>query len=127
MIGRRILVTTALALLIALGGCGKAEPTVGGQSVSHWAEALKSPDARLRKKAATKLGNVGTIDPAAVPALVGAVKDRDASVRAEAIVSLLRIGNDSPDTVAALKDAVQDRDATVRRYAAKALQKIDRR
>src|SRR2546421_10382929 len=103
MIGRRILVTTALALLIALGGCGKAEPTVGGQSVSHWIEGLKSPDARLRKKAATKLGNAATIDAAAVPALVGALKDRDAAVRAEAIVSLMRVGDHTPPTVAALK------------------------
>src|SRR2546425_1041708 len=103
MIVRRILVATALVLPVGVGGCGKAEPTVGGQSVSHWIEALKSPDARLRKKAATKLGNAATIDAAAVPALVGAVKDRDAGVRAEAIVSLLRVGDDTPQTVAALK------------------------
>src|SRR5438046_5014679 len=99
MIVRRILVTTALALLIGVGGCGKTEPTVGGQSVSHWIEALKAPDARLRKKAATKLGNAATIDPAAVPALIGALKDRDAAVRAEAIVSLMRVGDDTPQTV----------------------------
>ena len=47
----RRLVLTAL-LLAAVGGCGRTPPTLaGGKPVSYWLEAVRGPDARLRKTA----------------------------------------------------------------------------
>jgi HEAT repeat protein len=106
-------------------GCGKAEPpTAGGKPVGHWVEALKDPDAKVRKKAVRKLANAGAAAPAVVPALAGALKDRDPAVRAEAALGLLRIGPEARDAVPALKEATKDRDRTVRSHAARALEKV---
>jgi HEAT repeat protein len=115
----------AVGLAVAAVGCGEARPTTaGGKPVSYWVEALQDPDAKVRKKAATKLGNVGAADAAAVPALAGALKDRDAGVRAEAALALLRIGPAAREAIPALEDAARaDRDARARGYAAKALEK----
>jgi HEAT repeat protein len=111
---------------LLLGGCGNQESlTAGGKPVAHWLEALKSPDAKARKRAVQKLANVGTADPAAVPALAGALKDRDAGVRAEAALGLLRIGPDAKGAAAALQEAARkDKSATVRSHAGKALAKV---
>jgi HEAT repeat protein len=112
-------------LSVFLGGCRRAEPTlVGGKPVNYWVQALQDPDAKLRKKAAFKLGNVGAADPAVVPTLILAVKDRDAGVRAEAILALLKIGPAVPEAIPAFLEAQKDRDANVRSSAAKALEKI---
>src|SRR5438046_8548903 len=85
---KRIPMKTFLVVLLAVAssGCSRPQPTLaGGKPVSHWVEALQSPDAKLRKEAAFKLGNVGATDPTAFPALVGALKGRDAAVRCEAV------------------------------------------
>jgi hypothetical protein len=113
-------------LIVALNGCGHAPPTVaGGKPVSYWVEALKSPDAKLRKKAVFKLGNVGPADAAALPALIGALKDTNAEVRCEAILALVKYGPGAREAIPALSEAQQqDRDATVRTYAAEALAKL---
>jgi HEAT repeat protein len=123
---RRVLLVVAVGLIACLSGCGEAQPlTAGGKPVSHWVQALQGPDAKARKKAATELGNVGSADPAAVPALAGALKDRDAGVRAEAALALLRIGPAAREAVPALEEAAQkDREAKVRDYAARALEKV---
>ena len=119
-----------LALIAVLGaalaGCGRTPPTLaGGKPVSYWLEAVQGPDARLRKTAVFKLGNVGPGDAAVVPALVGALRDRDAGVRREAILALMKCGPDARDAVPALTDLRRrDGDAQVRAYAARALQKL---
>jgi HEAT repeat protein len=114
---------SAAALLLA--GCGAAQPTmVHGKPVSHWLEALRSPEAGVRKKAVHALGFVGASDPAALSALTGAVKDRDAGVRAEAVLALLNLGPAARDALPALEEAQKDRDARVRAYAAKALERV---
>jgi HEAT repeat protein len=123
----RIVLLAALCAGAALiAGCGSQEPlTAGGKPVSHWVEALKSPDAKLRKTAVKKLANVGAADPAAVPALAGALKDRDAGVRAEAALGLLRIGPAAQEAVPALQEAARkDASPTVRAHAGKALEKV---
>jgi HEAT repeat protein len=113
------------AALLVVVGCGKpAAPTAGGKPVQHWLGALKDPDARVRKKAATKLGNVGIADPAAVPALVAALKDPDARVRGEAVLALARIGRAAKEAAPALAEARSDPDPTVRSYADRALAKV---
>ena len=113
-------------LVILLGGCSKAEPMLaGGKPVSHWVQALQSPDARLRKQAAFKLGNVGPADPTALPALIGALKDRDAWVRREAILAVLKCGPAARDAIPALTDLQKNAtDASTRTSATKALEKL---
>jgi HEAT repeat protein len=107
-------------------GCGKAQPTLaGGKPVSYWVKVLRGPDAKLRKKAAFKLGNVGPTDATVLPALVRALKDADAGVRCEAILAVLKCGDEAKEAVPALTEVQrQDRDAKVRAYAAKALEKL---
>lgn len=123
----RRLLLLALAL-IGLCGCGRPVATLaGGKPVGYWLDALHGPDARLRKTAVSKLGNVGPTDPAVVPALTAALKDRDAAVRREAITALMKCGADAREAIPVLTDLQQhDRDAQVRRYAAKALEAIGR-
>ena len=113
-------------LVVLLGGCSKAEPTLaGGKPVSHWVQALQSPDARLRKQAAFKLGNVGPADPTALPALIGALKDRDAGVRREAILAVLKCGPTARDAIPALSDLRKNAsDAQTRTLSSKALEKL---
>jgi HEAT repeat protein len=121
--------TLALVLvLLALGGCGPATPTLaGGKPVAYWLEALHGPDAKLRKTAAFKLGNVGPADAAVVPVLTAALKDRDAGVRREAILALMKCGVEAREAIPALTELQQhDRDAQVRIYAAKALRKLQK-
>ncbi len=116
----------AILLAILLTECEKenAPLTSHGKPVSHRLEELKKPDAKARKKAVQALEHVGTADPTAIPALIGAVRDRDATVRSTAILALLNIGPDAKDALPVLNDALKDTDAMVRSYAAKAVQQI---
>ncbi len=118
----------AVGLLLVLGicGCGRSPVTLaGGKPVAYWIEALNNPDVKLRKKAVSKLGNVGPADAAALPALIGALDDRDAGVRCEAIISLLKFGPGARDALAKLEDMQRrDHNAQVRQYAAKAIDKL---
>ena len=116
-----------LVLALAATGCGKPGPTlVGGKPIEDWVKALQHPDAKMRKIAAMKPGNVGPAHPAAFPALLDALKDRDAGVRRDVILALVKFGADAKDALPALDHIRKyDADAKVREYAAKALQKID--
>jgi HEAT repeat protein len=107
-----------LIVVLALCGCGRAQPTMAG---TKWAPALRDPDAKVRRKAAFTLGNIGPSDPAVLPALRAALKDADPEVRCEAILALVRYGPGAHDAVAVLTEVEQsDADAKVRAYAAKA-------
>ena len=119
---------TAFVLAILLSGCNKERPMVaGGKPVSHWVEALKEPDAKQRKTAVIKLGNVGAADEAVLPALLGALADTDAGVRREAILALMKYGPGAREAIPRLTDlSKSDRDAQVRKYAARALEKLER-
>lgn len=123
-------ILTAALVLAFLGGCGKPQPTLsGGKPVSHWVELLRtSPDAKVRKEAAFKLGNVGPTDPAVLPALRGAIKDGDAVVRCEVVLALVKFGPAAQEVVPALIELRdRDRDPKVRSYAAKAVDKMQSR
>lgn len=116
---RRILL---VVLLIALGGCGGAQPTMAG---GKWAAAVRDPDTRVRKKAAFTLGNIGPSDRAVLPALIGALKDADPGVRCEAVLALVKYGPGAREALPALAEVEKkDHDAKVRAYAAKALEKL---
>jgi HEAT repeat protein len=118
---RRLLIAL---VLLSFVGCGKAPPTT---RVNHWIETLRSPDAKLRKKAAFTLGNLGTTDPAVVPALRGALSDTDSAVRREAILALVKCGPLAGDAIPTLTQMQRrDPDARVRQCAAKAVEKLQK-
>ena len=118
----------AIGLFALALGCGKSNVTnekyFSGETVDHWLGEIKNPDAKARKKAADVLGNVGTVDPRAIPALVEAVKDRDAKVRDAAILGLSKIGPPAAAGEAALEAATRDPDPAVRQHATAALERI---
>lgn len=121
--------TVALSILILLGiGCsrtdGPNEKFFNGHTVEHWLDAIKSPEPKTRKKAADVLGNVGSVDPRAIPALIEALKDRDAKVRDAAVLGISKIGTLAIAAESALEDATKDKDATVRTHATTALERI---
>src|SRR5262245_53935508 len=90
---RRSTLTAIAVATFAACGCGPAPPTqAGGKPVSHWVQELKNPDAKARRHAVAKLGNVGTADPDALPAIRSALADADAGVRTEAIQALVKFG-----------------------------------
>lgn len=119
----------AAVVAMALAGCTRTPAPDTGARVRHWIETLHARDAKLRKDAAFKLGNLGLTDPATVvPALTAALKDADRRVRCEAILALVKCG---PAAQQARGELIQlqhaDRDARVRDYAAKALDKLNER
>lgn len=120
--------TAVLLVAGALAGCGGTSvPTAkyfSGEPVAHWLDAIKSADPKVRKRAADVLGNVGPVDPGAVPALATAARDRDPKVRDAAVLALSKIGSDAASAVAALEEATRDTDPTVRAHAATALRRV---
>ncbi len=115
-----------ILLLAVCGGCGQSPPPLaGGKPVHYWVEALHHPDARLRRKAVSKLGNVGPADAEAFPALVAALRDRDPAVRCEAILALLKCGPSAAEALPVLTELRQrDPNPQVRRCAARAVEKL---
>ena len=122
---RNLIVVTVLALL---SGCSKSESvTAGGKPVEYWFEALHSPDAKVRKTAAIKLGHVGPENPAVLSALIAALQDADAEVRCAAILALASFGKAGRDAMPALEELQRnDRNSRVRDYAARALAAMTR-
>jgi HEAT repeat protein len=119
-------VIQASLVVMSLSGCGgRPEPNTAAR-VRHWIETLRKPDAKLRKEAVFKLGNLGlTEPPSVVAALRATLKDADAGVRCEAILALLKCGPAAQDAAGELTDMRRkDRDARVRAYAAKALDRL---
>ncbi|HMF19192.1 MAG TPA: HEAT repeat domain-containing protein [Gemmataceae bacterium] len=113
-------------LAFLLCGCGKEQPTLsGGKPVSHWLAEAKGPDARARKRAVFKLGNVGPADVAAFPAVLAALADQDPSVRCEAIRAVVKFGPKGQVAQSKLAEMRQnDDDEQVRDFAGKALDKL---
>jgi HEAT repeat protein len=111
-----------LVILFCLGGCGTSHPPLAGRK---WADIVRAPDAKLRRKAAFTLGNIGPSDPAVIPALMGALQDRDAAVRCEAVLALLKCGVEAKPAVPVLTQLGQrDPDPKVRSYAVRAAERL---
>jgi HEAT repeat protein len=128
---RAILISIALGFLASgcflLVGCGKTKPPMlaGGKSVEHWVQALADHNLKVREEAVTKLGNVGTSDPTAIPALIGALKDKNAHVRCGAILALAKSPQAAQEAIAPITELQQhDHDPKVRDYAAKSLRRL---
>jgi len=119
----RIALAGLAALLLC--GCGQTpEPLhAGGKPISHWLEGLHDRNPNVRKTAVAKLGNIGSEDPAARPAVLGALKDADVAVRCQAVLALAR-AIDDPAVVQALQEAAKDKDAKVREFATRALKQL---
>ena len=117
-----------MMLSVFMFGCSRSdvpkEKYFSDKPVEHWLEAIKSPEPKTRKKAADILGNVGPVDPRAVPALIDAVKDRDAKVRDAAILGLSKIGPPAASAESVLEEATKDSDPTVRSHATAALVRV---
>jgi HEAT repeat protein len=122
---RRIAIAVGI-LVCPLIGCGQPKTILaGGKPVSHWVKAIQDPDPKVRKTAVAKLGNVGTADSSALPAILGALKDPDPAVRREAILALLKCGPAANEAIPTLLEMQRiDRNAQVRSYAAQALAKL---
>jgi HEAT repeat protein len=117
----------AMVAALGLGGCGEERHPMlsGGREVKSWVEDLRSPDARVRRQAVLKLGNVGDADPAVADALAGALRDSDPLVRHDAVMAVVKLKSPGEPIVAALRDlAKNDQDDRVRESAAKALKKL---
>lgn len=126
---RTAFMVVALAAAVAAGsGCTTREKVPGkwfaGRPVEEWLEAIGSPDAKVRRKAAEVLGNVGPADPRSVPALAKAVNDTDRRVRDAAIVGLSKMGPLAADAGDALEHASRDPDPAVRKRANAALARV---
>lgn len=110
---------------VLLPGCGKGQPPDLGRQVERWVQALDDRDAKVRKNAVLKLGNVGPSEPAVLPALRKALRDGDAGVRADAILALMKCGPAAREAVPTLDELRRhDRDPQVRAYAGRALEKL---
>jgi hypothetical protein len=121
-------VRTAIFIPLALFAIGcSASPEAGrdgDKPTSYWVQALQSPDAQVRKKAADVLGNVGPSDPAAIPALIKALDDNEAKVRDAAVLALSKLGRVAEKAADALDGLKSDPDRTVRQHAAQAARRV---
>jgi HEAT repeat protein len=99
-----------------------------GQFLSHWLDALQSPEAKERQEAAHLLGSV-EIDPddtgEAVKALTKVLlEDSDRGARIEASLALTKVKGDSPAlarSVPELAQALEDKEVMVRLNTARVL------
>lgn len=123
------LTLAALAVTAAANwGCTPREKVPGkwfaGRPVEEWLEAIGDPDAKVRRRAAEVLGNVGPADPRSVPALAKAVADRDWRVRDAAVLGLSKMGPMAAEAGGALEQATRDSNSTVRTHALSALARV---
>ena len=116
-----------LLMVLCLSACGKSPPPqAGGRPISHWLEAIHDPDQRVRTEAALKLGNVGSADSRALPALISALDDSEASVRRAAIQGLVKFGTAAKGAVPRLKEIREsDANAGLREFAGEVLPHLE--
>jgi HEAT repeat protein len=117
-----VLCSALCAPLSAVAGDVKYE----GQTVQQWTTALTNPDAKVRRKAAYALGQIGLEAREAVPALTKALADRYLEVAWYAADALGRIGPGAAPATEALVRVIEETpgDAVLRRTATIALGRI---
>jgi HEAT repeat protein len=86
--------------------------------------ALKNPDAEVRRLALQSLGELGSTTKPPAASIVEHLTDPSAAVRAEAVLALARIDATGPQIVQALSDLLRDPEGEVRVNAAMALAKL---
>jgi len=124
-----ILLLTLGASLVVFGGCKPKETVPGkwfaGEPVEHWLEAMKAPDAKLRRRAAEVLGNVGPVDLRSITALADALSDPDRRVRDQAILGLSKLGPVAKASAPAIQKLLQhEQDPQVVAHANAALSRV---
>ena len=115
-----------IAFIFLEMGCGSSEPPIaGGKTSEHWIEELQNEKVAVRIEAVKKLGNIGSKDPDALPAVFEALLDKAPAVRKEAIYAVVRNRSASREALPLLeemKDA--DRDAKIRKIADEAYRNL---
>ena len=106
-------------------GCGRKPSgpmTVGGRTVADWALDARSNDPRVRARAVSKLGNVGSSEPAAFEVVRTALGDPDPRVRRASISAIPKFGFEATASVAETLESIArtDRDPAIRKLAARA-------
>ena len=119
------------ALLCALFsvGCGTGTvPTAKyffEKPVSHWLTQATNANPKVRLKAVEVLGNVGPVDPGAIPALIVALKDKDAKVRTAAVVGLAKIGSAADAALPTLRELADlEKNQSVRKHIQTAIARL---
>ncbi|MFL5331486.1 MAG: HEAT repeat domain-containing protein [Gemmataceae bacterium] len=124
---RRWLLPWALCAGVSVG-CGQKAPPAErffrDKPVAHWLQAVHDPNPKIRKMAVDVLGNVSTLDPAAIPALTEALADKDARVREAAVLALAKIGTPAASALPQIEELSKDADAKVREAAALAVPRL---
>jgi HEAT repeat protein len=87
-------------------------------------EALKDPDATVRREAAEAIGRLGPAAIPAIPAVVAALTDPDSKVRVHAAVALKDIDPADATLLRPLTAALKDPDVDVRKSAIAALRRV---
>ncbi len=108
---------------VVSGALARIGPAAG-QAVPVLLEALRSPDADRRWRAARTLGRIGPAAEAGVEPLAQALSDENSAVRQHAARALGRIGAAARPAAGALQRATADQDKAVRREAREALQHL---
>jgi HEAT repeat protein len=101
-------------------------PLAPDKAFPVFAESLKDPDVRVRRRAASSLSHFLASNRhrevhRVVPALMEALKDPDGLVRKEAVRMLHGLGDEADPAVTALSLALKDKSVPVKVYAADAL------
>ena len=123
---RYFLLWTALLLGVCAPAAAGKIPNYDGQSVAHWQAILADTDAKVRRKAAYALGQIGPQASAAVPALGTALGDRQLEVAWYVADALGRIGPAAVPAVEGLVHVIEETpgDEVLRRNAVIALGRI---
>jgi len=117
-------VKTRISAADDLGHIGQVKKSYTEPAVPALIEALRDPDAGVRKAAATAVGKIDPDVKVAVPALTDALKDKAPPVRQAAAGALGLIGPDAKDAIPALRETQKDSDRAVSRAAGMAIQRI---
>ncbi|MEK7232287.1 MAG: HEAT repeat domain-containing protein [Elusimicrobiota bacterium] len=94
---------------------------IGSPALPALLEALKDPNASVRRCAAESLGGISPATKTAVQALAVALKDDDPNIRTAASMALGKIGPTAKDAVPPLVAALKDQNREVRVAAVSAL------
>jgi HEAT repeat protein len=97
---------------------------IGAPALPSLTTALQSPNASLRWRVASVLGDLGPEAASAVPNLMVALQDPDPQVRLYATLALGNIGREAKMAIPQLIATLQDPDSYVRTYVPIALRKV---
>ncbi len=115
----RRFILAVISLTLAAACAGPVAATAGKSQTASGSltDQLKSPDPKVRAKAARELGKEGNIS--SIPALSAALSDSEPKVRREVVIALAQMHG--PQVLEALIKATHDQDDGARMLAVKSL------